>query len=318
MTNLIFSVVVCTFNRKKTLQENLKSLLNQTFDHQKFEIIIVDDGSSDGTLSFLRAQLKKTNKPSIRIIKHHNIGLANSRNIAAKIATGEFVAFIDDDAKADKNWLKNAAKCISAVYPRPRGVTGPVRSYYEIKKPSWFKDEYVDDIKGTKEKFLKTGEAFSGPNMILRKDLIQKYGGFDESVDMKAELLMLGEETRLFERIWEKNAGKSILYYSPQIIVNHLIHPYKLTISYTLKRWFATGQSYYLRHKRNRLIEKIDMTLKIIGFAILSAVLAVILIPFFRRYQNWLIERIGPLLFCLGFITTLAHISLNMKQYSRT
>ncbi len=317
MTNPIFSVVVCTLNRKEALEKNIESLLDQTFDYQKFEIIVVDDGSNDGTANYLKTKARKTKEPKIRVIMHKNKGLAHSRNIAVKKARGEFMAFIDDDAVASRNWLKNAYGCISSVNPKPQGVTGPVKSYYKVKKPIWFKDEYVDDIKGIKERFLKTGEAFSGPNMILNKEIIKKYGGFDELVDMKGALLMLGEETKLFERIWKNNIDKKILYYSPQIIVNHLIHPFKLTISYTLKRWFATGQSYYLRHKRSGLLEKTGMTFRIVGFTIISTLLAVILIPFYRRYQNWLIERIGPILFCLGFITSLARISYNMKQYNR-
>ncbi|MCA9447745.1 MAG: glycosyltransferase, partial [Candidatus Omnitrophica bacterium] len=91
------SVVVATYNGGKTLGQCLESL--ETVDYPNFEVIVVDDGSTDDTASILKEH------PSIRAISQPNKGLSEARNAGIQASTGEIVAFIDSDCYADPDWL---------------------------------------------------------------------------------------------------------------------------------------------------------------------------------------------------------------------
>ena len=91
------SVVVATFNGARTLKRCLESLAH--LNYPDYEVIVVDDGSTDGT-----AQIAKQ-FPSVRYVGQANLGLSAARNAGIAAATGEIVAFTDDDCRADEDWL---------------------------------------------------------------------------------------------------------------------------------------------------------------------------------------------------------------------
>lgn len=92
------SVVVASYEGERTLNACLESL--EKLNYPDYEIILVDDGSTDGT-----AQLAKAH-PTVRLIKHaQNLGLSVARNSGIEAATGEIVAFTDADCRADEDWL---------------------------------------------------------------------------------------------------------------------------------------------------------------------------------------------------------------------
>jgi len=108
MNHLPFvSIVIPTFNRKDTLLECLESLKHQTYPEDKFEIIIVDDGSVDGTSCAVK-EYRKYSKVKIIIVSQKNSGPGLARNLGVTKSTGEIIGFIEDDVIADKNWIKNA------------------------------------------------------------------------------------------------------------------------------------------------------------------------------------------------------------------
>lgn len=103
-----FSIIVSTYNREGYLKKCIASLLE--IDYPTFEIIIVNDGSTDGTKKFLDV----TNHDKIKTIHHeHNQGLSIARNSGIKQAAYDFIAFTDDDCIVDKNWLKELSEGFS-------------------------------------------------------------------------------------------------------------------------------------------------------------------------------------------------------------
>ena len=96
------SVLMCAYNVKDYVGYAIESVLNQTFTD--FELIIINDGSNDGTVNIIEEYSKKDN----RIKVHHieNGGLANARNVALTYATGEYIAWIDADDAFNKDYLE--------------------------------------------------------------------------------------------------------------------------------------------------------------------------------------------------------------------
>jgi hypothetical protein len=120
----LVSVVIPTHNRKEKLIRLIKSVLNSNYPKGKIEIIVVDDASSDGTYE----EVKKI-FPKVMIIKNKKEKLpASSRNIGARVSSGDFVLFIDDDNVVDKRMIKYLVECMKK-HPEI-GICAPLMFYY--------------------------------------------------------------------------------------------------------------------------------------------------------------------------------------------
>ncbi|MFH1786568.1 MAG: glycosyltransferase [archaeon] len=94
------SVVVCCYNSEKIVGDCLKALNNQSYPKEKYEVIVIDDGSTDGTSKIAR-------EAGTRVIKNKvNMGLGYSRKLGINIARGDVIAFTDDDCIPDRDWIK--------------------------------------------------------------------------------------------------------------------------------------------------------------------------------------------------------------------
>ena len=91
----LVSVVICTYNRRDLLQRCLLSLLEQTHPKDDYEIIVVDDGSTDGTADLLQ-ELARSSDRALRCFRQENQGSATARNLGIAMAGGEIIASIDE------------------------------------------------------------------------------------------------------------------------------------------------------------------------------------------------------------------------------
>ncbi len=161
------SVVVCTYNGARTIRDCLDGL--SRLDYPDYEVIVVDDGSTDATGVIARQY-------DCRLIQTENQGLANARNTGLAAATGEIIAYLDDDAYPDPEWLTYlAATFLRTGYA---GVGGP-----NIAPPG---DgpiaECVARAPGGPVHVLVTdreAEHIPGCNMAFRKSCLEAIGGFD-------------------------------------------------------------------------------------------------------------------------------------------
>lgn len=106
--NLLISIVIPTYNEEKDIFDCIESLLEQSY--KNFEIIIVDDGSTDDTVKIIK-RLKKQDK-RINLIQGEHKGPGFSRNLGANKAKGEILVFVDSDMTFDKGYLDNLIKPI--------------------------------------------------------------------------------------------------------------------------------------------------------------------------------------------------------------
>lgn len=160
------SVVVPFHNAKGTIAPLLASLLNQTYPKEKFEIILVDDGSNDDSVVELDKLLRNVKSPAVKILPNEiKKGPANARNKGILESRGTIVAFTDADTVPDADWLKNLVRGFDT-----EGVGG-VRG--EI-----IADSYVLFPLRVAPLGMKSG--YKTCNMAYRKDALLKVGLFDE------------------------------------------------------------------------------------------------------------------------------------------
>jgi GT2 family glycosyltransferase len=188
-STLRLSVVICTHNGAQTLRECLEAAL--ALHYPDFEVIVVCDGCTDDS-----AQIASQYEV-VRVIETPHLGLAAARNAGMEAATGEIVAYIDDDAIADPDWLTHlAASFASGPFA---AVGGP-----NVLPPesSWIA-ECVANAPGGPTHVLvsdRDAEHVPGCNMAIRKGALERVGGFDpqfraagDDVDVCWRLLDTGE-----------------------------------------------------------------------------------------------------------------------------
>jgi glycosyltransferase involved in cell wall biosynthesis len=240
--NIIITVVICTHNREKYIEGSIRSLLDQTLDDYMYEIIVVDNRSTDNT-----AQIVKnldTGGRNLRYLFEENIGLSYARNTGLRHAKGRYVAFLDDDAEASSTWLANIIACFENADDDVCSVGGPVEPAWEIPPPKWLTPTMkralaVVNWNGSPH-VLKKNQWLAGVNVAYKKTILETCGGFNTSLGRKGKNLLSMEETFLREQL-EKKGKKS--FYHPNIKVKHHIPRGRLKRSWFLKRSFWQGVS---------------------------------------------------------------------------
>jgi len=227
------SVVVCTFNREQLLPECLQALADQTISSDSYEVLVIDNNSSDRTPAACAEFTKKY--ANFKYYLEPGQGLSLARNLGLRKARAEYVAFIDDDSIADRRWLEEASKIIAEK--RPDIFGGAVYPRFPDGKPEWLKEVYA--IRGDMGETGWLDKGFIiGTNIFFRKALLLEYGSFDPRFGMKGDHLGYHEETQLvFRALKEKKA----VFYSRELLVSDTLPDYKKSLAYYILAKFRAG-----------------------------------------------------------------------------
>lgn len=231
----LISVVVCTRDRSALLAGSLRALQAQAIGDGAFEILVVDNGSTDTTRE-VAARF-----PGIRYVFEPRVGLSHARNRGFAEARGGYVAYLDDDGEPPPRWLAVATEVIADRTPAVFG--GPYRAFYAAPKPAWFKDRYGSRDHGPEPRFLGPGETLFGTNMFFRRASLVAAGGFDPALGMSGRRIAYAEETVLQERLRTEHGER--LYYDPRLWVRHLVQPGHTRLRWYLAACFGKGRSAY-------------------------------------------------------------------------
>jgi GT2 family glycosyltransferase len=194
------SVVVCTYNGARTLRECLAGL--RDLDYPDYEVIVVNDGSTDGSAAI-------AGQFPFRLVSTENRGLSRARNTGLELATGEIVAYIDDDAYPDPHWLRHLATTFR--HSTHAGVGGP---NLQPHGDGWIA-ECVASAPGNPVHILLSdheAEHVPGCNMAFRKAALEAIGGFD------AQFRVAGDDVDL---CWRLTDAGFTLGFSPAAVVWH-------------------------------------------------------------------------------------------------
>ena len=278
-TNPEISVAVCTYNRADVLPKCLESLADQTADSELFEVLIIDNNSTDDTKKIALDFCENHN--NFKYIFEKKQGLSHARNRAIEEARGGYLAYIDDDAIADKEWLKK----IGSVIHNNKDIAafgGPIYPWYNKEKPKWFKDEFATHFYG-KQHFQLTEQncpfGLSGSNMIFKKELLNKYSGFSAEYGMNGDKIAFGEESFLFNKMLKSHEN---IQYFPDIKISHLVSEKNYSLKDAFKRSIQNGKA--IAQIRKAELLSIDFIKKFCMLGVSFFELAIFIVPgFFSR-----------------------------------
>ena len=209
------SVIIPTYNRAEFIYLAITSVLNQTF--QDYEIVIVDDGSTDNTVSVVNG----FSCDKVRYIKHdRNKGEAESRNTGIKSSQGEFIAFIDDDDEWLPEKLDDQIKLMSQCGKQVGGI------YTGILTIDRESGDIVDQIIPQKRGYiyndlLVENCVFTPSTILLRRECFEKVGLFDRNIKYGPDYDM-----------WIRIAKEYQFEYIKEPLVRYYIHNNKLSGNY--------------------------------------------------------------------------------------
>lgn len=236
------SVVIPTCGRDELFFECVTSILNGYYT--EFEILVIDQDSSQT----LQQQLieRFPGEPRLRYFFLEKAGASRARNFGVQQAKGRIIAFIDDDAVADPEWLITIAETFLTVKPTPTLLAGRLDPLWPPDgRPDWYpkRHEYLLGIYNIGNELCQLPEHDQpiGANMSGLREVILDLGGFNEQLGpnyFRKHSMITGEEAVLGQLA--RKAGHH-LYYQPKARVYHQISKTKLTRSYFLKRHFWEG-----------------------------------------------------------------------------
>jgi GT2 family glycosyltransferase len=302
--SVTISVVLCSRNGERVLPVALDRLGTQTLDPSGYEVIVVDDGSSDRTSEVAQAHGAKV----VRLEPAGGLGAA--RNAGVRVAEGKIVAFTDDDCEPAPDWLSAIAAAFSD--PQLDGVSGRVvpscangflHRYLSARNPLaplpaellrsharlyrlWL---YLRTVLTSPVEPPDGSELYAlvGANMAFRRDLIRELGGFEEA------FMLGGEEQEFCARAHARN-GKARLRYDRSPVVVHRFAP-RLRDSFRRAR--AYGRANAVNSAKHPEVSLIVYPAPVVMAAVIGGLLATR-----RGLRLAPLVLGGPLAFYLGWL----------------
>lgn len=257
-SNIVLSVIVPTRNRAKLLDKMLNSLLAQTYPVSSFEVIVVDNGSTDKTREIFEKYEDKLG--NYYYVYNSSPGLHIGRHAGLNVAKGEIIVYADDDIRAMPTWLESIYEAFKKN-PDVALVGGKNLPEFEATPPSWV-NQLWQEQEGLRScslfSILDAGNEIGeispysvwGCNFSIRKSVLLRIGGFHPDGMPKDKLRYRGDgETAVAKRVLLM--GYKTLYH-PQASVYHWVSSERMTFSYVFERAYRSGISAsYSRIRRN-------------------------------------------------------------------
>ncbi len=234
------TVIVCTYNRSEMLREALKSLVAQeTAGSLSYEILIVDDASTDNTENVVREISRRSHVP-IRYVLGEGKGIAAARNRGLSESSSGWIAYFDDDQLADPGWLRELYAC---AFDTGAGCVGGRRvldlpQERVARLARTFRNLLGEVDLGSERKKCGRKEFPGAGNLLLKRSVFDVAGRFDESH------ARAGEDTELAQRM--RSAG-IFTWYAPAAVARHMTPEYRLKEHYMVWTSQRVGDNFAYR-----------------------------------------------------------------------
>jgi len=235
------SIVICTRNRSALLAETCEALTRLPVSDPPWELIVVDNGSTDDTGEVARSFSSRLGRP-LRLLFEPEPGLSAARNRGVRESAAEVIAFLDDDAFPANGWLARLTRTLARENVYAAG--GAVIPQFRSPLPSWFTDRYLPYLTvwdlGAEEQRLAYNEYPRGANMAFRRAAFERFGLFSTHLGRKKNLLLSCEEIEFCLRI-ERGGGRVV--YVPDAAVDHVVEGERVTPDWLVARFRWQGIS---------------------------------------------------------------------------
>lgn len=230
------SVVVCTFNRGAMLRPALESLARQTADGTRFEVLLVDNNSTDDTRAIIEEFI--SGRDNWFYLRETRQGLSHARNTGVAHARAPIVAFTDDDVRVASDWIARIKQSLDE-HPEVDFVGGKVYPRWDVTPPTWLTRVHwiplavVDH--GDVPFYVDAAKPWCmvGANLSVRKQVLLDAGGFSAAFQRVKDVVGSTEDHEFQRRLWK--AGRRGLY-APDVIVEAEVQRDRLSKSYH-RRW---------------------------------------------------------------------------------
>ena len=292
----MLSAVICTYNREKYIYNVLRSIAENDFPKDDYEIVLVNNNCTDGTEA--ECERFKNDFPDVvfHCFQEPNQGLSYARNCGIRESSGDIIIYVDDDALVNKEYLKTYAEFFNRNH-EAAAAGGTITPLYETEEPEWM-SHYTRMLLtgaldlGSREREFPKGAFPGGGNVAYRRSVFDRIGLFDVALGRKGNSLIGAEEKDLFDRMDSQGMK---FYYLPNAILYHIIPEHKLTIDYLKRLSLGVGQSERYRTKsvsekkyRRRLFQEAvkwcGTLILWIGFALRGQLKKGNILFTFRRY----------------------------------
>lgn len=289
----MLSVCIATCNRPESLKKTLDSLKNQKTEI-KFEVIVVNNGieSIDNVIYEFKPTL------NISVYKQEKKNISLTRNIAVYNSNYDIIVFIDDDEFAKETWLSELYTALKNT--KGSVIVGPVKQIFPKNTPNWRKSFFK---KPNYKDLTKVYDGHTG-NALIKKDLFNKIGYFDENLGLTG-----GEDADFFKRVL---ASGNTIYWSNKAIVFETVMQNRLSLKWVLKRKIRCSQTCSLLRLKNK--NKLYKTIYTF-FRLLSIIAFLLGLPFsLFGGINLFYKYIGQICCQIGHATALLP-TLRYKEY---
>ncbi len=243
---LKISAIICTHNRDRYLGLAIDSLLTQSLPASDFEIIVIDNASTDRTKAIVEARGLGANADRFHYIYESKLGLSTARNTGAQAAKAPIIAYLDDDAVASPQWLEE----LLTAYDQDEKLAiagGKVTLIWidGMTAPNWLSGELAGnlgsyDLGDQPQSITVPGQTPRGLNYSLRQSFLQSVNGFDLNLGRVGKNLLSNEELHMTALALDH--GWNVAYL-PQALVAHHVAPERVNRNWFLQRGWWQGIS---------------------------------------------------------------------------
>lgn len=237
------SVIISTYNRQPFIIKCLQCLADQTLAKDQYEVIVVDNNSTDQTAALVLEFLAAHPQLPFQYIFEPQKGVSFGRDRGLRAATGDILVYLDDDAEAQPDLLLQYLTFFDQ-YPNAVGAGGRILpKYSELPEPLWMSkwlNGYIAKVDCGGETRLFTGKMKYpiGCNMAYRTQILLDIGGFNTLLTFR------GDDKYIYLAIKKTQPG---IYYVPHALVYHNIPGKRLHFSYLRTLYLKTGNEEKLR-----------------------------------------------------------------------
>jgi glucosyl-dolichyl phosphate glucuronosyltransferase len=278
-SHLKVTVAILTYNRADFLRQTLDGIARQQFPHDHFEVVVVDNNSTDRTRAVVESFAGQ--RPPPRYVLETKQGLDHARNRAIQEARADIIVFADDDILVRPDWLAQLAVPLMADHQRHIGaIGGEVIPVFPDGLPPWVAEWHSPLAFRPDTGPLDARHSPMGANLAVPRWVFEEVGPFSTALDRTGKNLFGGGDAELIRRV--RAAGLEV-WFSPGAAVQHQMPASRTTFKYAARHAFDSARSRVVDRAAQGgaggylLSRLFGNALKAAGFALLAILNAIIL-----------------------------------------